>query len=309
MEKILEVRNLCKSYGDLKAVDNLNLDVYRGDVFGFLGPNGAGKSTSLRMLLGLIKPDAGTIKYFGKDFSSNRNDILGRIGCIVEKPDFYKYLSGKKNLELLARISGLKVSDQRLEELLEFVGLRGRGDDSVKAYSHGMKQRLGIAQALLHDPELIILDEPTTGLDPQGIVDIRKLLRHLAADLKKTVILSSHILSETEMTVNRLAIMNKGKLAAQGEITELLHDENAFVFYRVDDTEKAHSLLMNSSFSASVKSVKEDGVELQLNLDKIGKVNAFLVENGINVTGIESRRQLEDYFFRLTESAERMKVA
>lgn len=308
MEQILEVRNLSKSFGDLLAVDQLQLDVYKGDVFGFLGPNGAGKSTSLRMLLDLIRPDSGSIKYFGQDFKSNRNAILARIGCIVEKPDFYKYLTGKKNLELLARVSGITVTAKRIDELLDFVGLTGRGNDEVKAYSHGMKQRLGLAQALLHDPELIILDEPTTGLDPQGIVDIRKLLRHLADDLGKTVILSSHILSETELTVNRLAIMNKGKVVAQGSLKELLTDENGFVFFRTPQAVAAAALLRESLFAPFVRDVASDGVQLQLNLNEIGNLNAFLVGKQISVTGIESRRQLEDFFFRLTESAERMKV-
>jgi ABC-2 type transport system ATP-binding protein len=308
MEKVLEVRNLSKSYGSLKAVDNLSLDIYKGDVFGFLGPNGAGKSTSLRMLLDLIRPDSGTIHYFGQDFKANRNSILARIGCIVEKPDFYKYLTGKKNLELLAGVSGIKVTHRRIDELLDFVGLTGRGDDEVKTYSHGMKQRLGLAQALLHDPELIMLDEPTTGLDPQGIVDIRKLLRHLADDLKKTVILSSHILSETELTVNRLAILNKGKVVAEGSLKELLHDENGFVFFRTPQATEAAALLRESSFAGSIRETGSEGVQLQLNLKEIGHLNTFLVGKQISITGIESRRQLEDFFFRLTESAERMKV-
>ena len=308
MEKVLEVRNLSKSFTALKAVDDISLDVYKGDVFGFLGPNGAGKSTTLRMLLDLIRPDSGSIRFFEKDFRSNRNAILARIGCIVEKPDFYKYLSGKKNLELLARISGLNLEKNRIDELIDFVGLKGRGEDAVKTYSHGMKQRLGIAQALLHDPELIILDEPTTGLDPQGIVDIRKLIHHLAADLQKTIILSSHILSETELIVNRLVILNRGKVAAQGSLKELLHDENAIVFFSTPDASAASYILSNSRFTEALRSETKDGVELQLNLADISIVNALLVENKVAVSGIQSRRQLEDFFFKLTESAERMKI-
>ena len=180
MDKIIEVRGLNKSYGSFKAVESLDLDVYRGDVFGFLGPNGAGKSTTIRMLVSLIKPTEGIIKIFNEDLSTHRNSILRRVGCIVEKPDFYNYLSAKKNLELLSNHNGLTLKKNKISELLEFVGLKSRGDDLVKTYSHGMKQRLGLAQALIHDPELIILDEPTTGLDPQGIIDIRNLILFLS---------------------------------------------------------------------------------------------------------------------------------
>jgi ABC-2 type transport system ATP-binding protein len=289
-------------------VDDVGFEVYRGDVFGFLGPNGAGKSTTLRMLLDLVKPDTGSIRYFGNDLKSHRNSILARIGCIVEKPDFYKYLSGIKNLNLLARISGIAIPKNRVEELLEFVGLSGRGHDAVKTYSHGMKQRLGIAQALLHDPELIILDEPTTGLDPQGIVDIRKLIKHLSEDLNKTIILSSHILSEAELTVNRMVILNKGIVAAHGLLKELLHEENAYVFFNVNEPEAAKDIVANSQFHSSLKQQNADGLEFRAHLKDIPAINKLLVEHGINVNGIESRRQLEEYFFRLTESAERMKI-
>ena len=307
MNAVLSVNHLSKSYGKLLVVDDVSFEVYKGDVFGFLGPNGAGKSTTLRMLLDLVRPDSGNIQYFSSDFQANRNSILARIGCIVEKPDFYRYLSGRKNLELLARISGLKLSKNRVEQLMELVGLTGRGDDPVKAYSHGMKQRLGIAQALLHDPELIILDEPTTGLDPQGIVDIRNLIRHLSVDLNKTVILSSHILSEAEVTVNRMVILNKGKIAAQGSLRDLLHEENAYVFFHVNEITNAVAVIGNSVFNDSLVRYTGAGLEFRTDLKKISMINQLLVENNVAVNGIESRRQLEDYFFRLTESAERMK--
>ncbi|KAB2841483.1 MAG: ATP-binding cassette domain-containing protein, partial [Melioribacteraceae bacterium] len=193
-EKIIEVHGLTKKFKNLTAVNNLELNVYRGDVFGFLGPNGAGKSTTIRMLLSLIQPTAGTIKIFGKELRKEKLEILKRIGGIVERPDFYLYLTAIKNLEILGKISGTDVSNKRLMEILELVGLEKRYDSKVKTFSHGMKQRLGLAQALLHDPDLIILDEPTTGLDPQGIKEIRDLIIHLSKEKQKTIFLSSHIL-------------------------------------------------------------------------------------------------------------------
>ncbi len=175
-EKIIQVNGLTKRYKDIRAVNDLDFTVFKGDVFGFLGPNGAGKSTTIRMLLSLISPTAGSIKLFDRDIQSHRIDILKNVGAIVEKPDFYMYLTALKNLEILAKISGKDISSNRIHEVLELVGLEKRKDSKVKTYSHGMKQRLGIAQALLHDPQLIILDEPTTGLDPQGIKEIRELI-------------------------------------------------------------------------------------------------------------------------------------
>jgi ABC-type multidrug transport system ATPase subunit len=177
--KIVEVKNLVKNYGSFCAVKDVSFDVYENDVFGFLGPNGAGKSTTIRTILSLIKPTSGAINLFGKPLKDNRNYILSKVGCIVEKPDFYKYLSAQKNLELFARISGNPINKSKISELIEFVGLKGREKDKFSGFSHGMKQRLGIAQTLLHNPDLIILDEPTTGLDPQGIIDIRNLILHL----------------------------------------------------------------------------------------------------------------------------------
>ena len=182
--KIVEVKNLVKNYGNFCAVKDVSFDVYQNDVFGFLGPNGAGKSTTIRTILSLISPTSGTINLFGKSLITNRNYALSKIGCIVEKPDFYKYLSAKKNLEIFARISGMSISKTKVSELIEFVGLTGRENDKLSGFSHGMKQRLGIAQTLLHDPELIILDEPTTGLDPQGIIDIRNLILQLKNEKK-----------------------------------------------------------------------------------------------------------------------------
>ncbi len=308
MEQILKVRGLEKSFGDFKAVDGLDLDVYQGDVFGFLGPNGAGKSTSIRMLLSLIKPTAGTIEIFGKNFENNRNYILSRIGSIVEKPDFYKYLSAKKNIEIFARLSGVSKSNSQIEELIEFVGLKGRGDDKVKNYSHGMKQRLGLAQSLVHDPELIILDEPTTGLDPQGIIDIRNLILYLSKEKKKTIFLSSHILSEMELIATRMAFINKGKCVAQGSIHDLLNDDDRIVTITVSEVDTVLNYINASAWKTHINSIDGDTILFNLTFKQISELNKELVNQGFNIHGLESRRQLEDFFLKLTESAERMMV-
>ena len=308
MEKIIEVRGLTKSYGSFKAVDQLDLDVYHGDVFGFLGPNGAGKSNTIRMLLTLIKPDSGEIRVFGKELHEHRSSILSRIGCIVEKPDFYKFLSARKNLEVLAQYNKVRLSKTKIDELLEFVGLMGRGDDAVKGYSHGMKQRLGLAQALLHDPDLIILDEPTTGLDPQGIIDIRNLILYLSKEKGKTIFLSSHILHELELVASRMAILNKGKMVLQGSLTELLHDSDRVVEIRVENPVAVYETLAGTEFDKMRLGYSSSHVQLQLGLPQIPLLLNWMVANNVSVFGVESRRQLEDLFLKLTESAERMLV-
>ena len=184
-EEVIKVEKLAKNFGSFEAVRDVSFTVNKGDVFGFLGPNGAGKSTTIRCLLSLIRLNAGTIQMFGKSYATHRYEILSKIGSIIEKPDFYNYLSAQKNLEIFARISGATVSTKEIHEMLEFVGLGGRGKDKTKGFSNGMKQRLGIAQTLLHKPALIILDEPTTGLDPQGIIEIRNLILRLKNEQNK----------------------------------------------------------------------------------------------------------------------------
>jgi ABC-type multidrug transport system ATPase subunit len=298
-EKIIEVNHLVKHYGKFKAVEDVSFDVYRGDVYGFLGPNGAGKSTTIRTLLSLIKPTSGQIKIFNQDLKTNRNNILRRIGCIVEKPDFYKYLSAEKNLEIFARLSGVPVTKSRIHEIIEFVGLKGREKDKLGGFSHGMKQRLGIAQTLIHDPQLIILDEPTTGLDPQGIIDIRNLILQLRNEHKKTVLLSSHILSEIELIANRMVIINKGKTIVQGSVTELLNAQELIVAFVVDNKEKAKQLILNSPLKIAVEESIDNNLLLHISQEKIPTINKLFCENGINVYSIEAKRKLEDYFLKL----------
>ncbi len=302
-ENVIEISGLTKQFKDVLAVDKLEFNVLKGDVFGFLGPNGAGKSTTIRMLLSLIFPTSGSIRIFGKPLLENRREILSNVGAIVEKPDFYKYLSAQKNLEILAKISGKKVSKKRIMELLELVGLKDRAQSKVKTYSHGMKQRLGIAQALLHDPELIVLDEPTTGLDPQGMKEIRDLIMRLSKDESKTIFLSSHILSEIELVANRMLIINKGGKVVEGQVKNLLKSNVLKVTIEVDDLDKTKSVLQSTKWYNKIESIK--GRELNLNLEQneIPELNKYLVDNGINVSAIIPVRSLEDYFLSITAEA------
>lgn len=298
-EKIVEVKQLVKHYGKFKAVENVSFDVFKGDVFGFLGPNGAGKSTTIRTMLSLIKPTSGEIRLFGKDLSTHRNFILQKIGCIVEKPDFYKYLSAEKNIEIFARLSGTSIKKNKIGEIIEFVGLKGREKDKVGGFSHGMKQRLGIAQTLIHDPELIILDEPTTGLDPQGIIDIRNLILQLKNEHQKTVVLSSHILSEIELIANRMVIINKGKSMVQGSVADLLNAQELIVLFTMDDVEKAKQVLSTTSFHQLIHKSEAGSLWLHISQDQTPVVNKLLCDNGIHVFSIEAKRKLEDYFLKL----------
>lgn len=297
-DKIIEVKNLAKHYGKFKAVEEVTFDVYKGDVFGFLGPNGAGKSTTIRTILSLIKPTSGEIHLFGKELSKNRNYILSKIGCIVEKPDFYLYLSAQKNLEIFGRVSGANITQNKIHQMLEFVGLKGREKDQVSGFSHGMKQRLGIAQTLLHNPELIILDEPTTGLDPQGIIDIRNLILQLRNDQNKTVVLSSHILSEIELIANRMVIINKGKTIVQGSVADLLNPNDVIVLFGVSNTQKAMQVL-TQQLPQNNYTILDNKIQVAISNEKIPVINKLLCDNQIDVFSIESKRKLEDYFLKL----------
>ncbi|UCH66491.1 MAG: ABC transporter ATP-binding protein [Ignavibacterium sp.] len=302
-EKIIEVSDLTKDFKEVKAVDSLSLNVIRGDVFGFLGPNGAGKSTTIRLLLTLIKPGAGTIKIFNKHLISERKSILKDVGAIIENPDFYMYLSAFKNLEILNRISGREIGSKRIMETLEIVGLSERADSKVKTYSHGMKQRLGIAQALLHDPELIILDEPTTGLDPQGMKEIRDLITFLCKEKNKTIFLSSHILSEVEQVANRMIIINKGKKIVEGNVRDLLNASDLKVSVEVLEIENAEQLIRQSQWADKLISRNEHTMIFNIQTDEIANLNKYLVENNFSVTAIVPTKSLETYFLKITEEA------
>jgi ABC-type multidrug transport system ATPase subunit len=301
-ETIIKVDHLTKRFGSFQAVRDVSFQVSRGDVFGFLGPNGAGKSTTIRCMLSLIKNDSGNIEMFGKTYERNRYEILSRIGSIIEKPDFYKYLSAEKNLEIFARISGASVSKKEIHEMLDFVGLSGRDKDKIGGFSHGMKQRLGIAQTLLHKPDLIILDEPTTGLDPQGIVEIRNLILRLKTEQNKTVLLSSHQLSEIELIANRMVIINKGKTLVEGDVKELLNAQEIVVKIEVDRLNDACELMSNSFGSKEIIRVNEHEFEINIEKQQVPKVNTLLVQKGIEVHSIEPKRKLEDFFMKIIQS-------
>lgn len=299
---IISVRNLYKNFGELRAVNDLSFDVLKGDVFGFLGPNGAGKSTTIRMLLTLIKPDSGTIRIFNKNLTTHRYEILSGIGSIIEKPDLYNYISAKKNLEIFARISGARVSKKRIDEMLDFVGLGNRADSKVRTFSHGMKQRLGLAQALLHDPDLIILDEPTTGLDPQGIIEVRNLILQLKNERQKTILLSSHNLNEIEMIASRMIIIASGEKKAEGYVSELLNTAEMLVNVFVDDIEKASALIKNHLKTMPEIDAANHKIQFRTAKENVAEINNILVRNDISVSGLESRRSLEDLFINLTQS-------
>jgi ABC-2 type transport system ATP-binding protein len=299
-EKIIEITGLTKHFKDVLAVDTLEFNVLKGDVFGFLGPNGAGKSTTIRMILSLIFPTSGSIKIFGKSLLENRKEILSNVGAIVEKPDFYNYLSAFKNLQILAKIAGKEVSHNRIFELLELVGLKDRAKSKVKTYSHGMKQRLGIAQALLHNPELVVLDEPTTGLDPQGMKEIRDLIIRLSKDENKTIFLSSHILSEIELVANRMLIINKGKRIVEGSVDDLLKSNVLKVTIEVDRPEVAKNILQNTSWYKGIESIQGSKINFNIEQEDIPHLNKYLIENGIMVSALVPVRSLEDYFLSIT---------
>lgn len=300
-DQIIEVRGLTKKFKNITAVNNLDLNVFRGDVFGFLGPNGAGKSTTIRMLLSLIKPTSGSIKIFGKSIKENREEILRKVGAIVEKPDFYLYLSAYKNLEIFGKLSGADTSKKKIMEMLDIVGLSKRANSKVKTYSHGMKQRLGLAQALLHDPELIILDEPTTGLDPQGMKEIRELILYLSKTKNKTIFLSSHILREVELIASRMIIINKGSTQVEGTVDDLLNMDKLTVTFEIDKLDEAITTINNSVWKEKMSSSSSREISFQLVHNEIRDLNRFFVEKGFSVSSIIPIRSLEDFFLKITE--------
>jgi ABC-type multidrug transport system ATPase subunit len=301
---ILEVEQLKKRFGNFVAVDDLSFSVQQGEVYGFLGQNGAGKSTTIRMLLSLITPTSGSIQLFGKSITEHREEILNQMGAVVEKPDLYKYLTGYENLSLFAKMSGKDISKEIINNTLALVGLEKRCHDPVRVYSQGMKQRLGIAVALVHDPAFIILDEPTNGLDPQGIADIRNLILYLSKERKKTVLVSSHLLSEIEQVADSMLIINKGKKIVEGRVNELLNPNHVRLEITVDDDQKAKQLIENTSWSKGLKNAPDGKLIVETEAQAIGQLNKLLVESNINVTSLRSMNSLEAYFLSLTTGNE-----
>jgi ABC-type multidrug transport system ATPase subunit len=296
-EVILSIKNLSKSFGKRKAVDNLSLDINEGEIFGFLGPNGAGKSTAIRSMLSLIKPDEGDIEIFNKSVKKKKNSALEGVGALVERPDFYEYLSAHRNLSLLATMDN--VSQKRIDEVLEIVGLTDRREDKVKAYSQGMKQRLGIAQALLCDPKLLILDEPTNGLDPRGMKEVRDLIRKLSHE-GITILLSSHILHEVEQVCTTMAIINLGKLIKIGSTYDLLNESDTFVTeIKAEPPIQAKKVLESLDYISNI--TESDGTfKVRIANKDLKKLTRELVKADIDVSAIIPRTSLEDYFLSLT---------
>jgi ABC-2 type transport system ATP-binding protein len=298
----LQTEDLTKRFGARTAVDRLTIRVDRGDIYGFLGPNGAGKSTTLRMLLGLVRPTSGTIKFPVRASSWEYLRARSRIGAIIETPAFYENFSGRRNLQLLASLSG-GVQKKRVEEVLEIVDLRDRAHDPVKVYSLGMRQRLGIAQALLPTPELIILDEPTNGLDPQGIHETRNLIRRLRDEFRLTVLLSSHLLTEIEQLCNRVGIIHEGRLLYEGG-PEALVSPMCLYKVRVDNLSGAFDLLSRVS-GVTVSRNGASSLRVEADAGHIAAVNTLLVGNGFKVYELSpAQESLEEAFLRLTKSQE-----
>lgn len=298
---VLQTDELTKKYRGRVVVDRLSLTVERGDIFGFLGQNGAGKSTTIRMALGLVRPTSGRVSVLGHDMSRRPLRALKRIGAIIEAPAFYENFSGRQNLRMLAAMSG-GADRQRIEMVLEIVGLRERAQDPVRIYSHGMRQRLGIAQALLPNPEFVILDEPTDGLDPQGLHEIRVLIQRLRDELGLTVMLSSHLLHEVEQICNRVAIVEAGRLLYQGAVDDLIAKHN-WIRVRVDRIAEAYELLSRDP-GISVSRNGDESLHVQMPDEQIPLVNARLVQHGFNVMELSPQREsLEDVFLRLTQEA------
>jgi ABC-type multidrug transport system ATPase subunit len=300
MSPIIEVTGLTKHFHGIQAVDSLSFTVGQSDIYGFLGQNGAGKSTTIRMLLTLIRPGSGEIKIFGMNLRTHRKEILRRVGAVIERPDLYKYLTAYENIALFARMSGVKPTRTRLMEHLEQVGLAERAQSTVGTYSQGMKQRLGIAIALVHDPDLVILDEPTNGLDPQGIADIRHLILHLSNHLKKTVFVSSHLLSEVELIANRMLIIDKGRKIVEGAVSELFDPAQTVVELDSADPDFTAGVITNGKWQASFR--ERQGQRFIFNMDKalIPSFAQDMVQLGVRVLAIRPRHSLEDYFLSLT---------
>jgi len=300
-QAVLEARELTKFFGEIEAVKDLSLTVNRGDIYGFLGPNGAGKTTSIRMMLGLIKSTRGVSRVFGHDIHAEFKSAIPNVGAMVEGPAFYPYMSGRRNLRILGRLSG-GVPEERIDEVLDLVGLKKRGNHKVKGYSQGMRQRLGIAMALLHNPPLLILDEPTNGLDPQGMREVRNLIRRVRDEENVTVFLSSHLLGEMEMICDRISIISNGAIIKEGWMDELVGSGSDVVVVNVSPHESKECMeFLKDKFNASPEMVRQGVIEFNRDDVQTYDLNKALIEAGFRVSSLTTRRRsLEEYFVELT---------
>jgi ABC-2 type transport system ATP-binding protein len=295
LETILQLSNLKKKIGKKTIIHDLSLDVYKGEVFGFLGPNGAGKTTTIRMIVGLMSITEGQVLINGKSVSKDFESAIAHVGAIVENPELYKFLTGYQNLVHYSRMMK-GISEERIQEVVKLVGLENRINDKVKTYSLGMRQRLGLAQALLHNPSLLILDEPTNGLDPAGIREIRDYLRKLAKEEGLAVFVSSHLLSEMELMCDRIGILQHGKLIDVQNVKDFSNDKNIpQVVFTVDNASIVRELLGEGTLLSA------DQIELTIEKEDIPATVGKLVENGIKLYGIEPKgKSLEDKFLEIT---------
>jgi ABC-type multidrug transport system ATPase subunit len=298
---VIKVQALSKNFGALKAVDQLSFEVEAGQVYGFLGQNGSGKSTTIRMLLSLIHPSEGHIEMFGQSLTEHRSAILEQVGAVIERPDLYPYLTAQEHLNLFAKLRKQKITSAKIEATLSQVGLLARANDKVQTYSLGMKQRLGIGIALLHDPQLIILDEPTNGLDPQGIADIRQLIKSLSKDQGKTVLVSSHLLSEIEQIASHILIIHQGKKMAEGPTSNLLDPNKTIVQIKTLNDLDAKQKLIASAYHTHLLE-RTEGLYLRIPKLEIPALNTFLVASNIELVSLEAKNSLEDYFLQLTST-------
>ncbi|MFJ7952612.1 ABC transporter ATP-binding protein [Lysinibacillus sp. NPDC096418] len=302
MEKMItETTNLTKEYKHSTVVDNVSLEVRKGQIYGFLGPNGAGKTTTIRMLLGLIKSSKGTIRISGKSVIENRIEVLKNVGSLVESPSYYGNLTAFENLKIIAKIR--KIPDVRINEVLQIVGLNMAKDKLAKNFSLGMKQRLGIGSAILGKPELLILDEPTNGLDPSGIEEIRELIKSFPKKFGMTVIISSHLLSEIDQIATHVGIINKGRLIFQGEMSSLRNFSQSSTYFHVEEIEHSQRLLTDRK----IKFTNHDNgfVISKIEYTEVAAINKLLVENAIQVYRIEEHKEpLEKIFLNLIRKDE-----
>lgn len=295
---VLEIKNLSKSFGKRKVIDNISLEVKEGEIFGFLGPNGSGKTTTIKMILRLIDNDAGEIKVNGYDTKKQFEKAMEYIGGIVENPDMYRYMTGRDNLKLHARIRN--VDAKRIDEMLELVDLKERADDKVGKYSLGMKQRLGLALTLLHKPKVLILDEPTNGLDPAGIKKLRDILKEIAHKEGVAVFVSSHILSEMELMCDRVAVLDNGKIVKTEEITQKDEEPTETIELRVKDTQKAMDVL-KAKFEIEAK-LQKNSLEITLATEQVPSVVKELANADVGIKAvIPKEHSLEDIFFDATK--------
>ena len=294
---IVQTQNLSKTYGGINCVNKVNLHVQEGEIYGFLGPNGAGKTTTLKMLLGLIKPSEGTIKILGESLSKHRSSILQRTGSLIEAPSYYGHLTGLENMKVMQRLRN--VPDKNVHEVLRIVRLENQKNKKAEQYSLGMKQRLGIAMALLAFPKLLILDEPTNGLDPAGIGEIRELIKSLPARYGITILLSSHLLSEIEQIATSVGIISEGNLLFQGSMASLRKKSRNAILIKTGDNAKANQLLRTKGYTLAQSGSRLEFDNLQDT--EVAEMNRILVEHKIPVTRIEEQqRSLEDIFLELT---------